>query len=383
MRLAILLALAVFAAAVSVSARVACYDNGGISITGYSDLPNVVNATKEGSSKRIQIPGEWNSATGSRLHHFVSDEAILVNANSTTYMVYAGPDKFSVTCPPFVFSCRIINVTASSCYKQNNTFIARFNAYNYKLPSGQGLRFERPFLLTYKVVDAQRRELKHSPDVNDPEFRNISLSVVRNLGYNTFALRWNTTRNISKFIVQYQECGDRYNFFESVQCSARQSCIADRECGADESCQAGECAKLDCGECSRIVDRKCVKLECCSDDDCAEGKYCASSYCLALACLEDEVVNGHECVSLDCGAGEFVLNRTCTKCPAGQRLEAGSCAPLQCTADERPVADRCEKLSCADDEAFEKHQCVKLRCGFLQAAHNHACMSIFRKLFGG
>lgn len=371
--LIIILASAVAAAESSLAAqpakasvRVNCRDTGAVYISNFDDTPQDVYAKRLGSSKKFPVPGEWSKAE--EFYYFASEEAVFLNSNKTTYTIYVGTRSYTTSCPPFVFSCRIINASLDSCYKRGNLFTGTLYAYNFKLGANSSLRFEKPFLLTYKVIADDKKELVHGPEMLSPEFRNISISVVRKTGYNKFLLRWNTTRNITKFSAQYQECATaKYNFYDSAACSDKPACSADSECLADESCEDGACIKLRCGECSYIENHACKQHECCGNDDCEEDNYCALNRCLKLTCLEDEEIIGHECKKMQCAADEKVENGTCVK--------------LSCEEDAYAANNRCNKLQCADNEKPQSHECMPLKCGFLQKASSHKCVSVFRGLF--
>ncbi|MBI2575198.1 hypothetical protein HYV82_04920 [Candidatus Woesearchaeota archaeon] len=348
------------------SASVNCRDTGAVYISGFDDTPQAVYAKRLGSSKKFLVAGEWSKAE--EFYHFASEEAIFLNSNKTAYTVYVGSRSYSVTCPAFVFSCRIINVSLDSCYKRGDQFTGALYAYNFKLGVNQSLRFEKPFLLTYKVITDGRKELVHGPEILSPEFRNISVSVVRKIGYNKFLLRWNTTRNITRFSAQYHECAtDKYNFYDSAACSDKPACSADSECLEDESCEDGACIKLRCGECAYIENHACKQYECCGNSDCGEDSYCALNRCLKLACLEDEGITDHACQKLQCAPDE--------------KAENGSCVKLQCAEDELAGGNKCSKLKCAENEKPQNHECMQLKCGFLQKAEKHGCVSIFSGLF--
>ncbi|MBI2142483.1 hypothetical protein HYU15_03280 [Candidatus Woesearchaeota archaeon] len=367
MAFAIATSIALAAQPAKASVRVNCRDTGAVYISSFDDTPQDVYAKRLGSSKKFLVPGEWSKAE--EFYYFASEEAIFLNSNKTAYTVYVGSRSYSVTCPAFVFSCRIINVSLDSCYKRGSQFTGTLYAYNFRLGANSSLRFEKPFLLTYKVIADGRKELVHGPEILSQEFRNISISVVRKIGYNKFLLRWNTTRNITKFSAQYQECAtDKYNFYDSAACSDKPSCSSDIECLGDESCEDGACTKLRCGECAYIENHDCKQYECCGNSDCEDGGYCALNRCLKLACFEDEQMSNHACEKLQCAPDE--------------KAENGSCVKLQCAEDEIAGNNRCSKLQCKESEKPQNHECVQLKCGFLQKAEKHSCVSIFSGLFG-
>ncbi|GEM_PF-3346219 len=348
------------------SISVNCRDTGALYISSFDDAPQDVYAKRLGSSKKFLVPGEWSKSE--EFYYFASEEASFLNSNKTAYTVYIGSGSYSVTCPAFVFSCRIINVSLDTCYKRGSQFTGTLYAYNFRLGANSSLRFEKPFLLTYKVITDDRKELVHGPEILSPEFRNISISVVRKTGYNKFLLRWNTTRSIDKFSAQYQECATaKYNFYDSEACGDKPACSADSECLEDESCEDSACIKLMCGECAYIEKHTCKQYECCGSGDCGDDSYCTLNRCLKLACLEDEEITDHACQKLQCAPDE--------------KAENGSCSKLQCAEDEFAGSNKCSKLQCAENEKPQNHECMPLKCGFLQKAEKHSCVSIFSGLF--
>lgn len=365
----------------SAELRLSCRDTGALYISNFDGKQLSVYAKRYGSSAKFPVPGEWSRSE--ELSYFTSEEAVFVNSNKTAYTIYIGSKSYSVSCPAFVFSCRIINISADACFKRGEQFTGRFYAYNFKLSQTQSLRFEKPFLLTYKAKDATD-ELVHSPGILSPDFRNISISVSRQPVYNRFSLRWNTTRNITRFSIQYGECAtEKYNFYDSVECSDRPLCSSDSQCLSDEGCEDGACSRLKCGSCGYIENHQCKSYECCKNEDCSESDYCAKNYCLGVQCLQDEQVENHGCTKLQCGPDEHAVNGTCIKleCADDEHADKNTCTRLECREDESPKNHLCEPLQCKGNEKAEKGKCTQIECRALEKAKNHQCVSIIADFF--
>lgn len=342
--------------------EVSCYDTGEFIIKNIPDKGDV--SAKAGRSW-IPVFGEWKESE--ELWRFNSEEAVFMNLQKTAQQVKVGKSAYSVTCPAFVFSCRLINISINACYRRNETFYGRFTAYSIRYDKKNEFRFEKPYLLTYKVKTEEGRELTHSPVILSPEFKNVSISRTRRVGSNHFTLRWNTTSDIKKFSIQYQECKNRkYNFYDAFQCTELPTCSTDKGCSENEACEDNLCVPISCGACQHAEEHKCRDYECCSSTDCSEEAYCTSNECFPLICEYNEATVDHACEKLECGEDEYAYNNSCMKLNCEENKIAGNHVCTECGGDEKAANNACEKLS----------------CGLLKKARNHKCVSVLKLLFG-
>jgi hypothetical protein len=355
----LLLTLLLVSSAYAVEAKteIKCYNTGAIFISGATDRENVYAKI---DYKKIDVPGRWSRAGD--LWYFHSEEAIFTALNKTSYTVYVGKRSYRVTCPAFVFSCKVMNISIATCYMRDDLFVGKYYAYNFKTSKKENLRFTQPFLLNYHVFTAEKKKLTHGPQILSPEFKNITLSVVHFLDAEKYILRWKSPYNITRFAVHYDKCvSPQYNFYKSIVCSEKAYCWADWQCLQNETCEEEACEELKCGACQYIQDHKCVSYECCENDDCNDEEQCISNFCLSLSCKENEQAINHSCV--ECKEDEGIVN--------------GSCEKLACGEGEGIINHKCVKLGCEEDEQIQNNKCIKLSCGFLQKPADHKCTNVF------
>ncbi|MBI2144116.1 hypothetical protein HYU17_03110 [Candidatus Woesearchaeota archaeon] len=352
-----------------------CTDTGAFSITNLDDRGSSVSIKKSGGSSKA-VGGLWREMANG-LYKFTSEDMAVVDVKGGAYTITVDKKSYGVTCPAFEFSCRLINLTINSCYKRNDTFIAKYTAYSYRYDKKNEFRFEKPFMLRYDAtatVGGKKRELTHSLDIKSPEFEKINISRVRRVGSNTYTLRWQAPFNISKLSVRYDDCEtEKYKFYDSFVCTSRPSCSKDGECLQDERCDDSSCIPISCASCQYVSNHTCMDYDCCTDLDCDSGYVCSSRNCQPLSCGFDESVAGHGCEKLECAEDEYVFNQSCSKlnCQKGQTAANHVCKDVI--------------VVCSGDEFldYETNSCQKLRCGFLKKAKDHKCVSIFSLWFGG
>lgn len=343
-----------------------CHDTGSFSVSNVEES-GPITVKRSGSSSSSEISGSWREMSNG-LMKFTSDEMAVVDVNGGYYTVKVDKSSYGATCPPFKFSCKLINLTINGCYKRNDTFVAKYAAYSFRYDKKNEFRFEKPFMLTYvahALANGKKKELVNSPSVFSPEFERINISRIRRVGSNSYTVRWTTPLNVSRFIVRYDDCGSaKYSFYDSFECTQRPSCNKDSECLKTERCDDSLCIPISCAPCQYISNHSCADFDCCGDNDCGEGFVCGSGRkCKPLSCETNERVAGHGCEGLACQEDEYAFNHGCSK--------------LDCGGDEVAVNHVCKKLECADDEAIKDRSCQKLKCGFLKKAINHRCVSAF------
>lgn len=343
-----------------------CHDTGSFSVSNLEDRAKSVAVKKSGGSSSA-VSGSWREmSTG--LYKFTSDDMAVVDVKGGYYTAVVDKKSYGMTCPAFEFSCKLINITVNSCYKRNDSFVAKYTAYSYRYDKKNEFRFEKPFMLGYEAVanvDGRKKELEHSPIAVSPEFKTINISRIKMVGSNTYTLRWTTPLNITKFVVRYDDCETaKYAFYDSFECTDRPFCARDGDCLQSERCDDNRCIPISCAACQYVANHTCADYDCCTDNDCDEGFVCGTgSRCEPLSCGFNEYVSGHGCEPLECGEDEYVFN--------------GSCSKLNCAQDELAMNHACKKIECQDSEVARDGVCQKLKCGFLKKAKNHGCVSFF------
>jgi hypothetical protein len=345
-----------------------CFDTGAFSISNIEKRGDVSIKRSGGSSK--QVDGEWRTMSNGMLKFFSEDMAA-VNVRGGYYTIFVGKSRYGVTCPPFKFSCKMINISINGCYSRDDTFYAKYTAFSMRYDKENEFRFENPFILTYESktkIDDRDRTVTHSPDVFSPEFETINLSRIRRVGSNTYTVRWITPLNVSKFMVSYDTCErGKYAFYDSYACTDLPSCTANKECMDSERCEDNLCLPISCGSCQYLGEHECIDFACCGDTDCNIGSSCVGGTCQPLNCEFDEHIVENNCEPLICEEDEYLSNQTCSK--------------LNCAEDEVAINHICQPLNCADNETVVDNSCEPLNCGFLKTVKNNKCMNIFASWF--
>ena len=355
------------------SAETRCYDNGEFSISNLDKRGISVSIKKSGGSSS-QPDGSWREMSNG-LYKFTSDDMAVVDVKGGYYTIIVDKKSYGVTCPPFEFSCKLINITINSCYRRNSTFFGKYTAYSFRYDKKNEFRFEKPFMLTYEAVanvGGKKKEMTHSPNIKSPDFETINITRIKRVGSNTYTLKWQTPLNVSKFMIRYDDCETAmYKFYDSFECTDRPSCSKDSQCLQTERCDGGICIPISCASCQYQSNHTCIDYDCCTDLDCDSGFVCGTSRnCQPLSCEFDEYVVGHGCEKLECAEDDYLFNHTCSK--------------LNCQKGQVAVNQICKDIACNDDESLdlETNSCKKLGCGFLKKAKSHKCVSVFSLWFG-
>ncbi|MBI3037095.1 hypothetical protein HYY73_05105 [Candidatus Woesearchaeota archaeon] len=371
--IATMIAVSVQAQMVKPSPETQCHDNGAFSISNLDKRGISVSIKKSGGSSSSPA-GSWREMANG-LYKFTSDDMAVVDVKGGYYTITVDKKSYGVTCPPFEFSCKLINLTINSCYKRNDTFFGKYTAYSYRYDKKNEFRFEKPFMLRYDataLVGGKKKELTRAPNIKSPDFEDINITRIKRVGSNTYTLKWQTPLNVSKLMIRYDDCDTaRYKFYDSFVCTDRPSCSKDSECLQSERCDGSICTPISCAACQYQSNHTCVDYDCCTDLDCDSGFVCGSSRnCQPLSCEFNEYVAGHSCETLECAEDEYIFNSSCSK--------------LNCAKGQNAVNHICKDITCNDDESlsFETNGCQKLKCGFLKKAKDHKCVSMFSLWFG-
>lgn len=353
------------------AAEARCEDTGSFSVSSLEDRGKSVSIKKSGGSASA-VSGSWREMSNG-LYKFTSDDMAVVDVRGGPYTITVDKKSYSVKCPAFKFSCKLINITINSCYRRNDTFTAKYTAYSYRYDKKNEFRFEKPFMLRYDAVagvGGRKKELTHAPDAVSPDFEAINITRIKRVGSNTYTLKWQTLLDISRFKIRYDDCDTaKYKFYDSFECTDRPSCGSDSQCLKSERCDGGFCIPVSCGSCQYQANHTCVDYGCCTDLDCDSGFVCGDSRnCQPLSCEYNEYASEHSCAPLECAEDEYFFNHTCSR--------------LNCAEDESAVNHACKKLECAGSEIAREGSCQKLKCGFLRKASSHKCVSVFSLWFG-
>ncbi len=350
-----------------------CYDTGGFAVSNLEDRGRSVTVKKSGGAAR-PVEGSWREMSNG-LMKFTSDDMAVVDVAGGYYTIGVEKKSYGVACPPFKFSCKLINLTINSCYRRNGTFFGKYTAYSFRYDKKSEFRFEKPFMLTYEVVataGGKKKELTHSPVAVSPDFDAVNITRIRRVGANTYTLKWQTPLDVSRFKITYDDCETaKFKFYDSFDCTTRPSCVRDSECLQGERCDDSLCIPISCAACQYISNHACVDYDCCGDEDCGSGFVCGSERnCRPLSCGFSEYVSGHGCAPLECGEDEYAFNNSCSR--------------LNCQKGQVAVNHICKDISCGDNESLnlETNSCQKLKCGFMKAARAHKCVSMFSVWFG-
>ena len=339
----------------SVSAlKLECLNDGSFKISGsYSKSP-IYYKDKAGQFKEAE--GQWltNKLGTLPTYDFYSDEGIFISKTAAKQYVKLGNSQYTISCPAFSFSCRILNISIDYCYTLNGWFNTKFTAYNFDLDKNSTLRFDKPLLLQYDLNSAESRKIfTHSPTVVSASFEKINLTMRKLAKENKFLFKWPALEKIKSMEIRYDKCSQKkFTFFVSRLCLELKICDIDKDCEGDEQCQNKTCQKIEPGECQYAADHTIFDYECCEDAACPAEKFCdEKNTCQSLSCAEEEGIVEHQCQTLECAEDELIFDHTC------------------------------RKLQCQDNEKTENHQCVILQCGEKETAANHSCQPLICRWF--
>jgi hypothetical protein len=321
------------------------------------------------------VKGTWDSKVKTEgkkkvtYYKYESQDGIFVAGEPTSYYIKIGKKRYTVKCPVFSFSCRMLNQSyVESCYVRNDTFVGRFLINDLPISKKKEFRFANPYSLSYNLKLDTNKVIRHTPIVTSEGFENFTITMKRKNEGNRFTLKWDTdemVKEIKEFMV-YHQC-EKSGFAISKECSKLPLCEKNNECSIDETCENGICQRLDCDDCEYIDSNEphqCKKHQCCENNQCSDDEFCSLNNCLKIDCLEDEVVQNHGCVSLQCNDDEITINHTC------QRLE--------CEFDEVPKNHECEKIICKENEKLADHQCISLQCKWYEKVYDHDCYNWYQ-----
>lgn len=358
----------------SVSAlKLECLNDGSFKISGSYEKSPVYYKDKSGQFK--EADGQWSTNKLGTLptYDFYSDEGIFISKNAVKQHIKLGSSQYTLSCPAFSFSCRILNISIDYCYTIEGMFQTKFTAYNFDLDKDNTLRFDKPFLLRYDLNSAEsKKTFIHSPTEVSSGFEKINLTLRKLAKENKFLLKWPAPEKIKSMEIRYDKCSQKkFTFFTSEPCMDLKVCDIDNDCLGEEQCKNETCQKIEPGDCQFVVNHTLYSYECCEDVACPEDKFCGEdNYCQALSCAKEEMAINHQCQLLNCADDEVVFNHTCQK--------------LQCQDYEKPEDHRCVDLQCRDKELARNHSCQPLGCRWFERAKEHHCRpyaSFLSKIF--
>ncbi len=349
----------------SVSAlKMECLNDGSFKISGSYSKPPVYYKDKAGQFKEAE--GQWlvNKLGTLPTYDFYSDEGIFISKTAAKQYIKLGSSSYTLSCPVFSFSCRILNLSIDYCYTVEGIFQAKFTAHNFDLDKNSTLRFDKPFLLEYDLNSAEsRKTFTHSPTEVSAGFEKINLTLRKLAKENKFLLKWPASEKIRSMEIRYEKCPQKkFNFFVSHPCMDLKICDIDNDCLGEEQCKNSTCQKIEPGECQFAANHTIYRYECCEDVACPEDKFCGEdNSCQTISCAEEEGIFDHQCRFLNCADDEVVFNHTCLK--------------LQCQDNEKPENHQCLILHCGEKEVAANHSCQPLGCRWFEKARNHQCQS--------
>ncbi len=347
----------------SVSAlKLECLNDGSFKISGSYSKPPVYYKDRTGQFKEAE--GQWlaNKLGTLPTYDFYSDEGIFISKNAVKQYIKLGSSQYTLSCPAFSFSCRILNISVDYCYTVEGMFQAKFTAYNFDLDKNSTLRFDKPFLLRYSLNSAEsRKTFTHSPTEVSSGFEKINLTLRKLAKENKFLLKWPAPEKIKSMEIRYEKCPQKkFTFFTSQPCMDLKVCDIDNDCLGEEQCKNSTCQKIEPGECQFVANHTVYNYECCEDSFCPAEKFCdENNTCQLLSCPEEEGIVEHQCQTLECADDEAILNHTCQK--------------LQCQDDEKSENHQCVDLQCRDKELARNHSCQPLNCRWFEKAKEHQC----------
>lgn len=353
--------------------KLECLNDGSFKISGsYSKSPVYY---KDRTSQFKEADGQWltNSLGTLPIYEFYSDEGIFISKNAVKQYIKLGTSQYTLSCPAFSFSCRILNISIDYCYTAEGLFQAKFTAYNFDLDKNNTLRFDKPFLLQYDLNSAEsRKTYTHSPTEVSSGFEKINLTLRKLAKENKFLFKWPAPEKIKFMEIRYDKCPQKkFNFFVSKLCMDLKLCDVDNDCFEEEQCKNETCQKIEPGECQFAANHTIFHYECCEDAACPVEKFCnKGNTCQPLDCKEEEGIVNHQCSMLKCAGDKILFNHTCQE--------------LQCKDNEKPESHRCISLQCSEKEAALNHSCQPLNCRWFERTKEHQCrpyLPLLSKLF--
>lgn len=353
---------------VSAVMSINCNTDGSISIKGAKNKADLWAQKKGSDEPYFPVEGKWLryedmiGVIKVKRYKFESNEGLFVQGETTKYNLKLKKKLYTITCPPFVFACNILNTTIESCYLRNETFYAKFFIENIPLFGKKVLRFGSPYAFEYKIWLDNGLIYSRTPEKYRDEFKDILITQKKLTKGNKYKFVWDTANasaGIERFGMFY-DC-EKGNFFREAYCKDMPLCRYSGDCLENEYCEKETCQELDCDECEYIEEHKCKKYECCDSSMCNAEEECSNNKCIKLECSESEIIENNQCISLECKDDEYTFNHTCIK--------------LECEEYEKGVNHKCEILNCADDEYINKHKCEKLDCSWYEKPLAHDCVS--------
>src|SRR3989338_5708297 len=352
---------------VSAAMSITCNTDGSISIKGAKNKADLWAQKKGSDEPYFSVDGKWlryEEMIGIikvKRYKFESNEGLFIQGESTKYNLKLKKKLYTITCPPFVFACNILNTTIESCYMRNNTFYAKFFAENIPLQGKKVLRFGSPYSFEFKIFLDDGMSYSRTPKKYRDEFKDILITQKKLTKGNKYKFVWNATGSsgVNRFSMFY-DC-EKGNFYKEAECKDMPLCRYSGDCLENEYCEKETCQELDCEECEYVEEHKCKKYEYCESSMCNKGEECSQNKCIKLECSETEVIKDHQCFSLECKDDEYTANHTCIK--------------LECNEYEQAVNHQCEILNCADDEYIKGHKCEKLNCKWYEKPLAHDCVN--------
>lgn len=279
---------------------VACLDTGSVRFT--LNPVQRFNFTRLSDHFVFEAAGEW---TG---NDFASEEVVFTEAGEYTISTEHGLQK-NFTCPPFHFSCRVVQLNATSCVKNESGVFAEFYMLNDDVPEN--------LKLSFRVGD---RILKHSSTSKSTELSSLTVTKITPTRYQVRV----SAIDPEEFEVLHELCIGKNYVYSRIPCTENASPAAgkDLKCGGYLSIEDRVTCRLNLREEQRGEYENFFPEECKSPS--VNPEKCLDVYKKVQKCWAFE--NGPErisCVKNEIGLGELIRDKS--SCDRFSGHERGQC----------------------------------------------------------
>ncbi len=209
-----------------------CNDKGVLSFQQAPPIKPVKVERVEGSYN-LTVAGEWDGTS------FKSEEAEMMEAGEYIIRDSRNGDK-TVECPGLKFSCRLLNLSLTSCILDNNNLTADFSL------QGPGTVIED---LEYKfTVLGSPRTLNYNQESRSAEVSGLKVNKV---GIFNYTLTLENSPAVHMLQVSHPECVGKYYVYSKMRCTEPE----------ESSVTVSDGSALKCGGYLDIRDRVRCRLD--------------------------------------------------------------------------------------------------------------------------
>ncbi|MBI4450731.1 hypothetical protein HY642_02035 [Candidatus Woesearchaeota archaeon] len=178
-----------------------CDDSGKIQFS-MSPQQDIV-ARRLRDSQVIAVPGTWSGQT------FVSEEALFMDADS--YEIVNGEGRTQqFTCPPFVFSCKLLKVQALSCIRNESGTYADITVIN-----GNAADLKYSYNIKQRTFGGPRI-LFHTKELSSGELRDLQVREKDKVTFQVYVLQ---KIMADEFEVSHPACVGKQYRYSQVACT--------------------------------------------------------------------------------------------------------------------------------------------------------------------